>query len=205
MRTLTMFMGAAALGLGLMAPIAVADHHEGGSTMAPSIGHAMIAQIKDAQDKLMELAEEFPADTYEWAPAEGVRTTAQTFLHVATANYGIPYLMGINPPEGIDPMALEKSTSKKAEVIKTLEASFEHVIAAFEATDPSVYGETVKFFDGSDRTKLDTMMIVVTHGHEHLGQLIAYARSNGIAPPWTARQNAQMEEARKKAAEQADE
>jgi len=24
-----------------------------------------------------------------------------------------------------------------------------------------------------------------THLHEHLGQLIAYARSNGVVPPWS--------------------
>jgi hypothetical protein len=25
----------------------------------------------------------------------------------------------------------------------------------------------------------------VTHLHEHLGQMIAYARTNGVKPPWS--------------------
>jgi uncharacterized damage-inducible protein DinB len=27
--------------------------------------------------------------------------------------------------------------------------------------------------------------LLATHNHEHLGQMIAYARMNGIAPPWS--------------------
>jgi hypothetical protein len=29
------------------------------------------------------------------------------------------------------------------------------------------------------------MLATVTHLHEHLGQLIAYARSNNVEPPWS--------------------
>ena len=33
---------------------------------------------------------------------------------------------------------------------------------------------------------------MIIHSNEHMGQLIAYARMNGIVPPWTAEQmNAQ--------------
>jgi hypothetical protein len=28
-------------------------------------------------------------------------------------------------------------------------------------------------------------LITATHLHEHLGQLIAYARSNAVTPPWS--------------------
>ena len=40
-------------------------------------------------------------------------------------------------------------------------------------------------------------MLFVTHNHEHLGQMIAYARSVGVTPPWTAREQAAMKEAAK--------
>jgi hypothetical protein len=35
-------------------------------------------------------------------------------------------------------------------------------------------------------------MLLLSHAHEHLGQSIAYARSNGIVPPWTAKQQEEM-------------
>ena len=28
-------------------------------------------------------------------------------------------------------------------------------------------------------------IVTATHLHEHLGQLIAYARSNNVTPPWS--------------------
>jgi beta-xylosidase len=46
-------------------------------------------------------------------------------------------------------------------------------------------------------------MLMLSHAHEHLGQSIAYARSNNITPPWTARQNAQIEKAKAKGKEKA--
>jgi hypothetical protein len=38
---------------------------------------------------------------------------------------------------------------------------------------------------GSSMTGLDLWVLTTTHLHEHLGQLIAYARSNGVVPPWS--------------------
>ena len=39
---------------------------------------------------------------------------------------------------------------------------------------------------GPDANDGDVIYILVTHAHEHLGQAISYARSNGVVPPWTA-------------------
>jgi uncharacterized damage-inducible protein DinB len=39
---------------------------------------------------------------------------------------------------------------------------------------------------GRDTTVRAAMLLYVTHMHEHLGQLVAYARSNGVVPPWSA-------------------
>lgn len=43
---------------------------------------------------------------------------------------------------------------------------------------------TQKLF-GGDRTIIETSFIMSGDLHEHLGQLIAYARMNGIKPPWS--------------------
>jgi uncharacterized damage-inducible protein DinB len=34
----------------------------------------------------------------------------------------------------------------------------------------------------------DIVYLIVADDHEHLGQSVAYARVNGIVPPWTAEQ-----------------
>ena len=50
-------------------------------------------------------------------------------------------------------------------------------------TDANV-GEKIKFF-GQDWTRQKVMVLTVTHLHEHLGQMIAYARANEVVPPWS--------------------
>jgi len=42
----------------------------------------------------------------------------------------------------------------------------------------------VKLF-GTDMTKQGALMHLLEDQHEHLGQSIAYARINGVVPPWS--------------------
>ena len=52
------------------------------------------------------------------------------------------------------------------------------------ATCPANLGEAVTMF-GQPFTGQSGWILAVTHIHEHLGQMIAYARTNGIKPPWS--------------------
>jgi len=206
MKKLMMVLAMAAL-LVPAAALAQHDGHDHGHDMAmkaPTMKSAMVNQMKAAESELMELAEAMPADKYTWRPAEGVRSVAETYLHVAGANYMFPPMMGAKAADGVDAMGLEQSTTDKKKVMDTMKASFAYANAAIEAMPESDYGKTFKFFDGSDMSYLDGLMVMVSHGHEHLGQSIAYARMNGVVPPWTARQNAAEAEA-KKNADKADE
>lgn len=38
---------------------------------------------------------------------------------------------------------------------------------------------------GPDANMGDVVYLITAHTHEHLGQSIAYARENGVTPPWT--------------------
>ena len=42
----------------------------------------------------------------------------------------------------------------------------------------------VKLF-GRGMTKQGALMLILEAQHEHLGQSIAYARSNDVVPPWS--------------------
>lgn len=154
----------------------------------------IIFWIKDAQTKLTELAGAIPEDKYGWKPAEGVRTASEVFMHVATANFGLPSFIGATPPAGFDFRTFEKSATTKAEVMKQMSASFEHAILAVKNLADADLDKPVDLF-GNKSTVRGTAMLLVSHNHEHLGQAIAYARSIGVTPPWTAREEAAAKEA----------
>lgn len=159
----------------------------------------LLTWIDDAAKKLDELAEATPPAAYTWRPGEGVRSQSEVFLHVAAANYQIPSMWGVQPPEGFRSEGYEQSLTDKAEIRKALAASFEHVRAALTAMPEADFDKPAKIF-GNDVTVRWGWLLVLSHAHEHLGQSIAYARTNGIVPPWTARREAaakQKEEAGK--------
>ena len=152
---------------------------------AGGVREALLAQIGDAEEKLVSLAEAMPADKYAWRPGQGVRSAGEVFNHVSAANYLLPTFWGAKTPAGIDPRTFDKETGgDKAKTIDTMKKSFENARTAILAEPESDLGRKVKFF-GRDATVLDVMMVVTTHAHEHLGQSIAYARSNGVVPPWS--------------------
>ncbi|HKV11689.1 MAG TPA: DinB family protein [Thermoanaerobaculia bacterium] len=151
---------------------------------AYSVKSDILWQIHDAEKKLLQLAEATPAEKYGWRPAEGVRTTGEVFMHVAGGNYFLPTFWGAKVPEGIDARGFEKMGNDKAKVIETLKASFAHATKVIEDLPEADFDRQIKMF-GNDTTVRMAVLVVATHGHEHLGQSIAYARSNGVVPPWS--------------------
>lgn len=146
---------------------------------------SILFQIDQAREKLIALANAMPPDKYGWRPGEGVRSTGEVFNHVAAANYFLPTFWGAKVPAGVNPQTLEKEMSgDKAKTIGMLTASFDHLREAILAVPDADLDRKIKLF-GQDATVRDDMMVLATHAHEHLGQAIAYARSNGVVPPWS--------------------
>jgi len=160
----------------------------------------MLHYFKDAEKKLIDLADATPEAKYAWRPGKGVRSTGEVFMHVASANYGIPGFWGVKAPEGFDMETHEKSLTKKADVQKDLAASFTYMEQALAGMSDADLEKPAEFF-GQKTTVGGGYLLLLSHCHEHLGQSIAYARMNGIVPPWTARQEAA---AKAKAAEKKD-
>lgn len=146
---------------------------------------AVLVQIDQAREKLVALAEATPAEKFGWRPAEGVRSVGEVYAHVAGGNYFLPTFWGSKVPDGINPRGFEKEGGDKAKTIATLKKSFDYLKQQIQALPPTDLDRKIKMF-GRDATVRDTVMTLASHGHEHLGQAIAYARSNGIAPPWSA-------------------
>ena len=175
-----------ALLLALLAFPALAQTTKEKPAAAPAAGGyraEILRHIDDARDKLIALAEATPADKLRWRPNDKVRSTSEVFMHVAGGNYFLPTFWGVKPPEGVS-REMEKETDK-AKIIDALKKSFEHVHKAIDSVSDADLERTIKLF-GQDTTVREGMMVVATHAHEHLGQSIAYARMNGIVPPWSA-------------------
>ena len=143
----------------------------------------IIMWLDDASDKLVQLAEAMPQEKYSWAPAEGVRSFSEICMHVASANYFFPSLAGIKSETMIDQDMQKKVTDKK-KIISMMKSSFEHVSKAIMDTPDANFDTMVKMY-GSDASTRSVFLLAVIHSHEHLGQAIAYVRSNGVTPPWS--------------------
>jgi uncharacterized damage-inducible protein DinB len=139
--------------------------------------------LNDVEKKLVALAEATPQEKYAWRPGPGVRSISEVYMHIAFGNYFIPSFLGAKMPEGLT-RDTEKTVTEKAKVVEAMKKSFDHARKAVEGTPDSDLDKKVKVF-GQEPSERLMLIGLVSHGHEHLGQSIAYARTNGIAPPWS--------------------
>lgn len=148
----------------------------------------MIADISTLESKYVSLAEAMPAATYDWSPMEGVRSVGEVFCHMAGANFGIPRYFGVDAPAEAATLESKCDTddleSLKTGAIESLRKSFVFAKQAIADVPDANLDDATKLF-GRDTTKRAAMLLYVTHMHEHLGQSVAYARSNGVVPPWS--------------------
>jgi uncharacterized damage-inducible protein DinB len=144
----------------------------------------LLQDLADIEEKYVGLAEALPPTAYTWRPADGVRSVSEVFMHVAGANYLFPTFFGTPAPSTAPPRDAEKSWTDKEQVVGALKTSFAHLRGAVEHVQEDALSQTVKLF-GQDVTTRKALMITFTHLHEHLGQSIAYARTNKVTPPWS--------------------
>ncbi len=136
------------------------------------------------EQRYTRLAEAMPTEKYTWRPAEGVRSVGEVFTHIIAANYGVARALGTAPPAGFDFKAIAALSADKPKVLQALKDSFAHFRTAIVALSEADADKPQKMFNRS--TTLRGSFIAITgHFGEHLGQSIAYARVNGIVPPWT--------------------
>jgi uncharacterized damage-inducible protein DinB len=180
------FLATAALAVVLTAPLtAQAPSASKPPTVTPTgFRGEILGQFESSMSKFIALARAMPAEKYKWAPGEGVMPVARVYAHVARYNYYYPAdAMGIPAPAGIGLDSLERMTDKTA-LVALLEKSGAHVRTAVTkmsdeqlAKPTTLYGRTVP--------QWAVLLQLVAHMNEHLGQSIAYARSNNVVPPWS--------------------
>lgn len=149
----------------------------------------MLRDLATLERKVVSLAEAMTAEQYGWTPMEGVRTVGQVYMHIAATNYFFPTLVGVAAPpstsitsSGQSAEAFETAGGTKDEIVAKLKDSFRHLKTTIEQTSDLDRSVNV------DRQRVTVRMVwlaTITHIHEHLGQAIAYARSNHVVPPWS--------------------
>jgi hypothetical protein len=175
----------AALSLGAAATPLAAQQRTG-------ITADLVNDIAEAEKKFVALAEAIPAEKYGWRPERGVRSVGEVFLHITGENYYLPSVGGTPMPastglNGADFKTFETFEHRKLtkeQTIAELKASFTHLKKAMLDYPDAKLGESGTLF-GFNQTIQRWWISTATHLHEHLGQQIAYARSNGVTPPWS--------------------
>jgi len=161
------------------------------AAQAPGIITDLVGDVSEVEKKFIDLAKAIPPDKYDWRPAPGIRSIGEVLKHVSSDNYLIPALLGTSADAstGITKdyktaQAYEARKMTKDQTIAELQKSFVHLKKAMNATTAATLTAPVTFF-GQPYTAQKAWVGGTTHLHEHLGQLIAYARSNGVKPPWS--------------------
>lgn len=187
--------------LAMLALLSLAAAAQTAPAPAPT-GYAQefLTQLDDLETKTVRLAEAVPQEKYSWRPAEGVRSIGEVYAHITAGNYSFTRSLGVKAPAGLDLRNIEKLTDK-ATIVAALKKSFEDIRANVTAMPPADLEKMVKLF-GRDNSERSVLLQLSVHISEHLGQSIAYARSVGVVPPWTAEQQA-AQQAKPKPAEPA--
>jgi len=160
-----------------------------------------LGELAYASRNVIALAKAMPAEKYGWRPGDGVRSVSEVYMHIVTANFELLDIIGQKLPEDLygkleltgrarlmaiqkRSAELEKTVTDKDRVAALAERSLIAVRDAMDKAGPADLDKRVDFF-GRDVTARAVYLRILVHVHEHMGQAIAYARVNGIVPPWS--------------------
>jgi uncharacterized damage-inducible protein DinB len=151
--------------------------------MPRGLRDGLLARFDEAAGKVTKLAEAMPAEAYAWRPVPGVRSVSEVLVHIAQGNYYTLEDAGVKRPPEFRRDA-ETAVTEKAQVIMYVKQACEHLRRALaDVAEAELEKQTTMF--GQQTSYGNVYLFGVAHVHEHLGQLIAYARLNGVVPPWS--------------------
>jgi len=163
--------GVCALAVALMMPLAQAQ--------PAGIQAAFAKDAGTLSDKFSGRARVM-SGKYDWKPGQGVRSVADVFNLIVMENRMLVGVLSGTPNAGAKPAPI----TDPEKLQEALKASYVNLKKAITGLSDNELQTTVKLF-GRDWTKQDAVMHILEDQHEHLGQSIAYARSNGVVPPWS--------------------
>ena len=163
--------GALVLALALMALLAQAQPAKFQAAFGEDAG--------TLSNKFTGLAQVMAAK-YDWKPGQGVRSVGDVFNLIVEENGLLADALTGKTNAGAEPAPIT-DPRKMQDALKASYANLQKAITGLFDKDLQTH---VKLF-GEDMTKQDAVMLILEDQHEHLGQSIAYARTNGVVPPWS--------------------
>ena len=145
---------------------------------------ALANDVGTLSDKFVGLARVM-AGKYDWKPGQGVRSAGDVFNLIVMENRMLAGLLtGAGGPGGGGMGGRGNQVTDPAEMQEALRSSYAALKQAVSGLSDSDLKATVKMF-GRETTKQGAALMLIFDQHEHLGQSIAYARSNSVVPPWS--------------------
>ena len=163
--------GAYVLAIALMVPLAQAQ---------PAKFQAAFGEDAGTLSKKFTGLAQVMAGKYEWKPGQGVRSVGDVFNLIVEENGLLADALTGKTNTGAEPAPIT-DPGKMQDALKASYANLQKAIRGLSDNDLQTH---VKLF-GEDMTKQDALMLILEDQHEHLGQSIAYARTNGVVPPWS--------------------
>jgi len=151
-----------------------------------SVADSINYMWKMAEKEFTDLAEAMPEDKWSFRPTQGAFNDARTFAeqvkHVACGNEAwAKKLHGEKPPERCD-LGGPNPAKTKAEILAYLQDSFAMMDREISATNADNLMSAVKGPYAGDN-RLEAVSAALWHVSDHYGQLVEYARMNGVVPP----------------------
>lgn len=146
----------------------------------PGLGGGYLGELEHTGRQVLQLAEAMPEEKYSWRPAPGVMSVAEVFTHVYEGSFFLLAQVGHKTPA-----EMAGKAKSKAEILDRLKRSLAEVKMRYEATSSKEMQRPVKFLGSVDSKVENVYLRILAHVSEHMGQSIAYARMNGVVPPWS--------------------
>ena len=144
--------------------------------------------IDGLRKKFMALAKAVPADKLTWRPMEGTRSFREVFAHIAaegnteTAMFGRPLPAGSLADFDAEEARLKKLPDNQ--LIPVMDRAMQSLSTTLGGLSRATINTPIRYYGQSTLPRAATTY-TLNDLHEHLGQLVAYARMNSIVPPWT--------------------
>ena len=143
-----------------------------GSSLAqqtPTIAQALKSSFEGINKQVLDMAEDFPAEKYDYRLKPEMRSFGEVIVHIASGNV---YIAKAGRGEKVKWEELDpKNYKTKAEIVALMRKSVDDANATLQA-NPEGYGKNIAPWIG-----------VIEHSGEHYGLLVAYYRANGMVPP----------------------
>jgi uncharacterized damage-inducible protein DinB len=153
----------------------------------PSFRADFLKALDRVENQTVSLEQAMPQKKFTWRPGKDVRSVSEVYLHIAGSIYFFVTKLGREPPAGVKALGKkdwDTQTTNKEAIKTVLTTAFAFLRTAVQETSDADFDKSVQMF-GNEWSERLVFMAVQGHCWEHLGQSIAYARVNGVVPPWS--------------------